>query len=366
MDAELFKCGERFHGYVIERLLGKGGLGAVYLVRHEMLDTLYALKVLYPEVAANNPNYIKRFLREAKLATRIRHPNLVAAHDCGRDDEKELYYLVMDYVPGGDLRQALAFSGKFEPAYAAKIVAQVASALSAAQAYQVVHRDIKPENIMLQTDGTVKLVDLGIAKASNLGETLRTTTDSVFGTPTYVSPEQAQCAANADQRSDVYSLGIVFFEMVTGKTPFEGRNPAQLLAEILSDEAVPDARDVDSSVPVPIAVLIRRMTVKDHDRRMESFDKVLEELSKLGYELGSTMQVGTELTPTGKSLEAEKPLKMDFDNLPDAKNTLSLDTDDPEIKAFVSKMKRKRALQKLIFYIGFALACALILILCVW
>ena len=366
MNAELFQSGERFHGYVIEHLLGKGGLGAVYLVRHDMLDTLYALKVLYPDVAINNPNYIKRFLREAKLATRIRHPNLVAVHDCGRDNEKNLYYLVMDYVPGGDLRQALAFSGKFEPAYAAKIVAQVASALSAAQAYQVVHRDIKPENIMLQADGTVKLVDLGIAKASNLGESLKTTTDSVFGTPTYVSPEQAQSAANVDQRSDVYSLGIVFFEMVTGQTPFKGRNAAQILAEILSDEAIPDARDIDSSVPASIAVLIRRMTVKDHDRRMESFDKVLEELTKLGYELGSAMCVRTELTPTGKSLESEKPLKIDFDNLPDAKNTLSMDTDDPEIVAFVSKLKRKRLLQKLMFYFGVALACALILIICAW
>ena len=366
MDAQLFQSGERFHGYVIERLLGKGGLGAVYLVRHEMLDTLYALKVLYPDVAASNPNYVKRFLREAKLATRIRHPNLVAVHDCGRDNEKNLYYLVMDYVPGGDLRQALAFSGKFEPDRAAKIVAQVASALSAAQAYQVVHRDLKPENIMLQADGTVKLVDLGIAKASNLGESLRTTTDSVFGTPTYVSPEQAQSAADVDQRSDVYSLGIVFFEMVTGKIPFKGRNAAQLLAEILSDEAIPDARDVDPSVPAPIAVLIRRMTVKAHDRRMESFDKVLIELSKLGYDLGLGMQAKPELTPTGKMLEAEKPLNIDLDNLPEAKNTLSMDTDDPEIKAFVSKLKRRRKLQKLMFYIGVALACVLIYAICCW
>ena len=106
---DVFLPGESFHGYAVERLLGKGGLGAVYLVRHEMLDTLYALKVLYPDVAQANPNYIRRFLREAKLATRIRHPNLVAVHDCGFDSVKGVYYLVMDYVSGGDLRQALAF-----------------------------------------------------------------------------------------------------------------------------------------------------------------------------------------------------------------------------------------------------------------
>ena len=102
---DIFASGERFRGYVVERLLGKGGLGAVYLVRHEMLDTLFALKVLYPDVAQENDSYVKRFVREAKIATRIRHPNLVAVHDCGLDETRGLYYLVMDYVSGGDLRQ---------------------------------------------------------------------------------------------------------------------------------------------------------------------------------------------------------------------------------------------------------------------
>ena len=352
MEKELFAPGERFRGFVVERLLGKGGIGAVYLVRHEMLDTLYALKVLNPDIAVSNPTYVKRFLREAKIAARIRHPNLVSVNECGYDQERGLYYLVMDYVPGGDLRGAIAFSGKFAPEAAARIVAQVASALQAAQAYHVVHRDIKPENIILQSDGKVKLVDLGIAKAENIDDSLKTTTESVFGTPTYVSPEQATNAADVDLRADIYSLGIVFFEMVTGKTPYGGKNPAQVLAHIMCEDATPDPRDFDPTVPAPFAVLIRRMTMKDRDRRLASFDRVLEELAKLGCDMGLAVPVKGELTPT-ESGDSDG-LGIDLEKLPEGKDTLSFDTDDPQVKEFVAKLKRRRMLRK----VGFAAAVA--------
>ena len=219
---EIFHSGDKFRGYVVERLLGNGSLGAVYLVRHEVLDTVYALKALFPEVAKENEDYVKRFLREAKIATRIRHPNLVAVHDCGYDEARGLYYIVMDCVSGGDLRQALAFAGRFAPDRAVEVVLQVASALDAAQEYHVVHRDIKPENIMIQPDGTVKLVDLGIAKADGLRDSLCTEAESVFGTPAYVAPEQALDASAVDVRADIYSLGVVLFEMIAGRVPYEG------------------------------------------------------------------------------------------------------------------------------------------------
>jgi len=281
-DRQLLKPGERFRGYLVEKQLGNGGLGAVYLVRHEVLDTLYALKVLYPEAAADDATSVKRFLREARLATRIRHPNLVTVHDCGRDAATKFHYLVMDYVSGSSLRDVLAFEGRIDVARAADVVAQVASALRAAQPFQVVHRDIKPENIMVQPNGLVKLVDLGIAKAQNLGDSLKTNTDSVFGTPSYVSPEQAQCSADVDARADIYSLGIVFYEMLVGKCPYAAKNPAQILAQILSDDPTPDVRDAVRDVDPRVAVLIRRMTVKDRDGRLGSFDVVLSELAKLG------------------------------------------------------------------------------------
>ena len=163
----LFRQGETFHGYVVERLLGRGGLGTVWLVRHQMLDTLFALKVLDPQVAEEKPEYVKRFVREAKLATRIRHPNLVAVHDAGFDGDKGVYFLVMDYVDGDTLRKPIAFGGGMPEKEAVGIILQVADVLAAAQRFGMVHRDLKPENIMLTSDGMVKLLDLGIAKVSD-------------------------------------------------------------------------------------------------------------------------------------------------------------------------------------------------------
>ena len=280
---DVFRPGDRFHGYVVQKRLGAGGSGAVYLVRHEVLDALYALKIIVTRPEHEDQTYVKRFLREARLASRIRHPNLVSVHDCGHDAEKDMYYLVMDYVPGSSLRDVLAFEGKIPSERAAGIVAQVASALDAAQAFKVVHRDIKPENILIEPNWRVKLVDLGIAKAQNLGDSLNTNTDSVFGTPSYISPEQAQCSADVDVRADIYSLGVVLFEMLTGQCPYTGANPAIVISKILSGDEIPDVRDIVSGVSPGLAVLVRRMTKKDRTRRIATFGAVLDELGKLGY-----------------------------------------------------------------------------------
>ena len=361
---DAFQSGENFRGYVVERLLGKGGIGAVYLVRHEILDTLYALKVLYPDVAKANPNYIKRFLREAKIATRIRHPNLVAVHDCGFDSGKGLYYLVQDYVIGGDLRQALAFSGKFELDKAVGVIAQVAKALDAAQRFGVVHRDIKPENIMLQPDGSVKLVDLGIAKASNIEDSLKTTTESVFGTPTYVSPEQALSAADVDTRADIYSLGVVLFEMVAGRCPYEGKNAPQILAQVMSADPVPDVRDFNPDVPPMLAATIRRMCVKDRDRRIATPAALLAEFAKLGYVNGNAAPE-VSYTPTGKETRAaEKGIGEYLKDLPkDSNDTLSFETDDVEIQAFVRKLKRRRLKKRVAFAAAVSLLAVLVILI---
>ena len=362
--SDVFQCGESFRGYVVERLLGKGGIGAVYLVRHELLDTLYAMKVLYPDVAKANTSYIKRFLREAKIATRIRHPNLVAVHDCGFDSGKGLYYLVQDYVVGGDLRQALAFSGKFEPDKAVGVIVQVAKALDAAQRFGVVHRDIKPENIMLQSDGTVKLVDLGIAKASNIEDSLKTTTESVFGTPTYVSPEQALSAADVDARADIYSLGIVLFEMVAGRCPYEGKNAPQILAQVMSEDPVPDVRDFNRDVPPMLAATIRRMCVKDRDRRIATPADLLAEFARLGY-VSTSGQAEVSYTPTGTEVRAaEKGIGEYLKNLPEKSNdTLSFETDDVEIQTFVRKLKRRRLKKRIAVAAAVLLLAALVILI---
>ena len=368
---EVFRNGEKFRGYVVERLLGNGSLGAVYLVRHEILDTIYAMKVLFPEVAKENSDYVKRFLREAKIATRIRHPNLVAVHDCGYDEERGLYYLVMDYISGGDLRQALAFAGRFAPDRAVEVVLQVASALDAAQKYHVVHRDIKPENIMIQPDGLVKLVDLGIAKADDIKDSLCTEAESVFGTPAYVAPEQAIDASVVDVRADIYSLGVVLFEMIAGKVPFDGPNAPQILVQTLSSDPFPDIRDINPDVSPQLAVIIRRMCVKEPDRRIPTPAVLIKEFEKIGYRLkGLQAAAGVKFAhqadsaPTlvsmrsliGKGEEASKGRE----------ETLSFETQDVEIQDFVNRVKRRKKLKKLAGTAAISLAAAFAILVLAW
>lgn len=367
---EVFRVGDRFRGYVVERLLGNGSLGAVYLVRHEVLDTIYALKALFPEVAKENADYVKRFLREAKIATRIRHPNLVAVHDCGYDESRELYYIVMDYVSGGDLRQALAFAGRFAPDRAVEVVLQVASALDAAQEYHVVHRDIKPENIMIQPDGTVKLVDLGIAKADDLRDSLCTEAESVFGTPAYVAPEQAVDASAVDVRADIYSLGVVLFEMIAGRVPYDGPNAPQILVQTLSTEPFPDIRDINPDVKPELAIIIRRMCVKERDRRIASPAALIEEFKKIGYRPKDTPTPGVKYghradsAPTVVSMRAL--LEKGANTAVVDGDPLAFETQDVEIQDFVDRLKRRKRMRKLASTAAIAAAAILALLVLAW
>ena len=367
---EIFHSGDRFRGYVVERLLGNGSLGAVYLVRHEVLDTIYALKALFPDVAKENADYVKRFLREAKIATRIRHPNLVAVYDCGYDESRGLYYIVMDYVSGGDLRQALAFAGRFAPDRAVEVVLQVASALDAAQEYHVVHRDIKPENIMIQPDGTVKLVDLGIAKADGLRDSLCTEAESVFGTPAYVAPEQAVDASAVDVRADIYSLGVVLFEMIAGRVPYDGPNAPQILVQTLSNEPFPDIRDMNPEVKPELAIIIRRMCVKERDRRIATPAALIEEFRKIGYRPKDTPTPGVKYgrradsAPTVVSMRAL--LEKGANTAVADGDPLAFETQDVEIQDFVDRLKRRKRMRKLASTAAIAAAAILALLVLAW
>lgn len=296
---DMLEKGSVFCGYRVVRLIGKGAIGEVYLVRRESLDSLFALKILYPEVSAADDESVRRFSREAKIGTRVRHRSLVTVHDCGFDAEMRVNYMVMDYVPGGSLRVALGATGRIAVDRAVRIVTQLSDALCVLQRFGVVHRDIKPENVILQPDGTVKLVDLGVAKAMRIEDSLVTLSGAAFGTPIYIAPEQVADASDVDIRADIYSLGVVFFEMVTGRCPFIGANIAQVLKQVMDDEPVPDVRDFAPDVPAEVAVLIRRMCIKDRGRRLQNFESVLQELEKLPYDLRGCRSTGTLYNPRG-------------------------------------------------------------------
>lgn len=278
----MLRPGSTFGRYTIVKLLGQGGMGEVYLVRHDVLDTEFALKVLSPEVAARTGSFIRRFIREAKLSSRIHHPNLVAVHDAGYESSVGLYYLVMDYVPGGTLRERLlALTHGLPIEQAVRIVGEIASALASASALKLVHRDIKPENIMFGEHGEARLADLGIAKAVGNDDSLMTMANAVFGTPAYMSPEQARDSGKVDVRADIYSLGIVFYEMLCGVRPYKDGASLNIIAQVLSPTPIPDVRSVRADVPETVAKVLADMCDKNVGRRIGSFDELLSRLSSL-------------------------------------------------------------------------------------
>jgi len=339
-DAEkpLFQNGDCFHGYELERPLGKGGLGTVWLVRHRMLDTLFALKTLDPKVAEERPEFVKRFVREAKIASKIRHPNLVAVHDAGYDAEKDVYYLVMDYVAGGTVRDAIAFGGIRSEKEAVNIVLQVASALAAARRFGLVHRDIKPENIMLTPDGMAKLVDLGVAKVTDGSDSLKTTANSVFGTPAYISPEQALDSSTVDTRADIYSLGIVLFEMLCGRRPYSGDTPREVMQKLLDPAPIPDVRTFNKSVSPKLSAVLQLMCAKKAEARISSPEKLMETFGRIGYVLSEESRTEFAATPEPDVAPVVLP-----DISPETvSRTLSFETKDKEIQEFVEQLKHRR------------------------
>jgi serine/threonine protein kinase len=235
--------------YEVLDAIGKGGMGVVYKARDRELDETVALKVLRGDPAGAS-EASRRFRSEIKLARKVTHHNVCRIHDYGR--ENNLTYIVMEYIAGTDLKAELRRRGWFEPREALELVLQVASGLEAVHRQGVVHRDLKTPNVMRMGDGTAKLMDFGIAKGVGGGATaVDTATGLIVGTPEYMSPEQARAEA-VDARSDIYALGIVLFELLTGDVPFRGETPLATLLKQIQD---PPPLDGPRAARIPPAVL---------------------------------------------------------------------------------------------------------------
>jgi serine/threonine protein kinase len=247
------------------RELGRGGVGTVYLATHQTLQIEVALKVLSPALSMDNPALAERFIREAQLAARIRHPNVIAVMDAAQDEATGLYYIVMEFVGGGSLAWHLR-NGPLPEKKAMAIVTCIAHALAIAEENRIVHRDIKPENILLDQRGTAKLADLGLAKHALDSRTSLTLGGSYMGTPAYMSPEQARDAKVADTRDDIYSLGASFYECLTGQPPFQGETPYNIMSEVLTKPS-PKPRDVRPDLSRSVDLICRKMMAKNRDLR---------------------------------------------------------------------------------------------------
>jgi eukaryotic-like serine/threonine-protein kinase len=257
--------------YRIEREIAHGGMAEVYLARDESLDRLVALKALFPEYA-REPSFVERFRREAQAAANLNHPNIVAIYDWGQ--ESGTYFIVMEYVEGRSLRDLIRSEGRLEAGQAADITAEIASALAFAHRSGVVHRDVKPGNVLLTRSGTVKVTDFGIARAGT--SDALTQTGSVMGTATYFSPEQAQGLA-VDGRSDVYSVGVVLYELVCGVAPFVAESPVSVAYKHVREEPIPPTQR-NPEVPAALEQIIMSALAKDPEHRYQSADDLRADL----------------------------------------------------------------------------------------
>jgi len=280
--------------YRVEGYLGRGGFSTVYLARRADDGDSVALKLMSNRNA--DANVRSRMERELRLARDLRHPNIVRVHELL--ELEDVYCLAMEFVPGSTLKQRVSESGPLPVDEAVVMVESLSSALAAVHAGGIVHRDLKPQNVMITPDGTLKLLDFGLAKTPD--STGLTATGTILGTPDYMAPEQVD-GKIADERSDLYSLGVIAFELLTGHPPFRADTPlATALQHVRS--RVPDVRGERPEVPEPLSRLIRRLTDRDPDHRPASAAAVLAEVD--GWSRGDSFAADDPGSRRRRSLRA--------------------------------------------------------------
>jgi serine/threonine-protein kinase len=284
--------------YEIVAELGKGAMGVVYRANDPMLNRMVAIKTINTEEAGHEgmAEYEARFYTEAKAAGGLNHPNIIIIYDIGKSGH--LVYMAMEYIQGKELREMLADGKPLPVAQAVDVAAQVAEGLAYAHQHQVVHRDIKPANIMITPEGRAKIADFGIARMRS-SET-RTQTGVILGSPKYISPEQV-VGKRADHRSDIFSLGVILYECITGSTPFNGEGLSALMYQITNHDPSPPSAS-NSQVPVMLDYIIAKVLTKAPEARYQSAADFANDLREC------KAQIETGQPGTGTGLITTKPI----------------------------------------------------------
>ncbi len=257
--------------YEIIKSIGEGGMANVYLAKDTFLDRKVAVKVLRGDLATDE-KFIRRFQREAYAASTLSHPNIVEMYDVGEDNGT--YYIVMEYIEGRTLKQLLKKRGSLTAPEVVDIMLQLTDGIAHAHDMYIIHRDLKPQNIMISDDGKIKITDFGIAMALN--STQLTQTNSVMGSVHYLPPEQAS-GKGATTKSDIYSMGIMLFELLTGKLPFKGENAVEIALKHLKDE-IPSVRKINANIPQSLENIILKSTAKNPKNRYDDVKEMYNDL----------------------------------------------------------------------------------------
>jgi len=269
--------------YRLTKIVASGGMATIYEAVDTRLDRNVAVKIMHPHLAQDE-KFVERFIREAKAAAALSHPNIVSVLDQGwNQGGVPCVFIVMELIEGATLRDYIHEQGSLSVERSLQLLMPVASALAAAHRLGIVHRDIKPENILISNEGRIKIADFGLARGELLGTTMTAESSVILGSVSYLSPEQVQRGV-ADSRSDIYSLGIVFFECVTGQKPFQGDDPVQIAISHVN-ERVPAPSSLKPSLSPDVDLLVQRSTDLDPDKRPRDGGQFLEELRALSEKI---------------------------------------------------------------------------------